>query len=171
MHWSVLTGYASPSTALRWEKIYALREAKRRVADSEQPWPLSETSTKITSKVPQVTIEAENETLMMACDIIDLAVGAPYDGPDGQGAVYLFHGGPVRLNPQPAQVIFASEVHSGLSGFGFSLTGGSDYDENGYPGRTSHEKIDCSQLYHCCHSVFPDLIVGAYGSDQAVLLL
>lgn len=82
----------------------------------------------------------------------DLAVGAPYDS-DG-GAVYVYLGSATGLSQTPVQVIRASDLPSELPNrspfktFGYSLSGGIDLDENGYP----------------------DLLVGAYESDAVVLL-
>ncbi|XP_069941612.1 integrin alpha-PS2 [Cherax quadricarinatus] len=89
--------------------------------------------------------------------IDDLAVGAPYSGKDGNGAVFIYHGFVIRsgeLIPEemkkPSQVIYAKDVSRGpsISTFGWSLSGGMDMDDNQYP----------------------DLLVGAYLSDAAVLL-
>ncbi|KAK3850277.1 hypothetical protein Pcinc_043006, partial [Petrolisthes cinctipes] len=87
----------------------------------------------------------------------DFAVGAPYGGPDGNGAVFIYHGFQIRGGEliseelkKPAQVIYASDVSVGqaISTFGWSLSGGMDMDDN----------------------LYPDLLVGAYLSDAAVLL-
>ncbi|PNF38619.1 hypothetical protein B7P43_G02308, partial [Cryptotermes secundus] len=78
----------------------------------------------------------------------DIAVGAPYDGPEGRGAVYIFHGSGKGIMEKPSQVIQAEDVVSTLSTFGFSVAGGMDLDENEYP----------------------DLVVGAYEADTAVYL-
>lgn len=79
----------------------------------------------------------------------DFAVGAPYDGPNNRGAVYIFHGsreGPLK---KASQVIYAEDiVGSTLSTFGFSLSGGIDLDGNQYP----------------------DMVVGAYDSNLAIVL-
>jgi hypothetical protein len=80
--------------------------------------------------------------------IIDIAVGAPYDGPEGRGAVYVFHGSKKGIMEKPSQVIQAEDIFSTISTFGFSLAGGMDLDENEYP----------------------DLVVGAYEADTAVYL-
>ena len=64
----------------------------------------------------------------------DLAVGAPYDGVDGHGAVHIFHGSPEGVQTVVAQVIYASEIGHQLTTFGYSLSGGLDMDRNGYPG-------------------------------------
>ena len=81
----------------------------------------------------------------------DLAVGAPYDE-DG-GAVYIYLGSKDGLKSQAVQVIKGEEVSLSrrlprLRTFGYSLSGSYDVDQNGYP----------------------DLLVGAYESDLAVLL-
>ena len=78
----------------------------------------------------------------------DVAVGAPYDGPNEKGAVYVFHGSSKGIHTKASQVIYAEEISSELSTFGFSLAGGMDVDGNGYP----------------------DLIAGAYDSDRVVYL-
>lgn len=83
--------------------------------------------------------------------VVDFAVGAPYDGPDEAGAVYIFQGSVNGVITKYSQVIYAESVqasnlgYSSLSTFGFSLSGGLDLDGNDYP----------------------DLAVGAYLSDTA----
>ncbi|KAL7028917.1 hypothetical protein ACKWTF_006042 [Chironomus riparius] len=80
----------------------------------------------------------------------DFAVGAPYDGPNGRGVVYIYHGsanGPLK---KPSQVISSEDVAGTprpLTTFGFSLAGGIDLDGNQYP----------------------DLVVGAYESSSAIV--
>jgi len=78
----------------------------------------------------------------------DLVVGAPYDGPDGHGAVYVFLGTVDGLKKAPAQVIFGRDIDSSIRTFGWSLSGGMDLDNNEYP----------------------DLLIGAYESTNAVFL-
>ncbi|XP_026679431.1 integrin alpha-PS2-like [Diaphorina citri] len=82
----------------------------------------------------------------------DFAVGAPYDGPNERGVVYIYHGSPIGARENPSQIITAEEVNFGLQGslttFGFSLAGGVDLDENQYP----------------------DLVIGAYESNTAFVL-
>ncbi|EFX79732.1 hypothetical protein DAPPUDRAFT_304328 [Daphnia pulex] len=78
----------------------------------------------------------------------DIAVGAPYDGPSEKGAVYIYHGSSKGIRTKASQVIYAEEVSSELSTFGFSLAGGMDVDGNEYP----------------------DVLVGAYDSDRIVYL-
>lgn len=79
----------------------------------------------------------------------DFAVGAPYDGPSGRGAVYIYHGSKDGVLQKHSQVILAEEISRSMGGtittFGFSLAGGMDLDENDYP----------------------DLAIGSYLSDTA----
>ncbi|XP_008836412.1 integrin alpha-IIb isoform X2 [Nannospalax galili] len=75
----------------------------------------------------------------------DVAVAAPYGGPSGQGQVLVFLGQSEGLSPRPSQVL-DSPFPTG-SGFGFSLRGAVDIDDNGYP----------------------DLLVGAYGVSKVAV--
>ncbi|XP_012582005.1 PREDICTED: integrin alpha-IIb [Condylura cristata] len=75
----------------------------------------------------------------------DVAVAAPYGGPSGRGQVLVFLGQSEGLNSRPSQVL-DSPFPSG-SGFGFSLRGATDIDDNGYP----------------------DLLVGAYGASKVAV--
>ncbi|XP_036614055.1 integrin alpha-IIb [Trichosurus vulpecula] len=75
----------------------------------------------------------------------DIAVGAPFGGPNGQGRVFIFQGQDEGLSPRPSQVL-DSPFHQG-SGFGFALKGATDIDANGYP----------------------DLLVGAFGASQVAV--
>ncbi|MFH4978695.1 hypothetical protein AB6A40_005404 [Gnathostoma spinigerum] len=77
----------------------------------------------------------------------DFIVGAPYDGEDARGAVYVYHGAKDGVRKEPTQKIEATKVHRDLRAFGFSLAGGMDIDKNEYP----------------------DIAVGAYQSSQAVV--
>lgn len=79
----------------------------------------------------------------------DFAVGAPYDGPNGRGAVYIYHGSPTGPLEKYSQVIFAEDLSSStpISTFGFSISGGIDLDGN----------------------LYPDLVVGAYESNKAIV--
>lgn len=80
--------------------------------------------------------------------IQDLVIGAPYDGPDHQGAIYIYLGTPEGISKKHAQVIYASDVGSNLRTFGWSISAGMDLDNNQYP----------------------DILVGAYESNNAVYL-
>ncbi|TMW50275.1 hypothetical protein DOY81_004656, partial [Sarcophaga bullata] len=80
----------------------------------------------------------------------DFAVGAPYDGPFGNGVVYIFHGSANGPLAKPSQIIKAEDIVESVPyprTFGFALSGGLDMDGNTYP----------------------DLAVGAYASDQAFI--
>lgn len=80
----------------------------------------------------------------------DFAVGAPYDGPKGRGAVYIYHGSSNGPLLKASQVIHAEDITGAehLSTFGFSIAGGIDLDGNRYP----------------------DMVVGAYESNKAIVL-
>jgi len=78
----------------------------------------------------------------------DFAVGAPYSGPEGEGTVYIFRGSKAGVRERADQVIFGGSVRQNIRSFGFSLAGGVDMDSN----------------------LYPDLVVGAAHSNQAVLL-
>ncbi|KAK9889532.1 hypothetical protein WA026_006887 [Henosepilachna vigintioctopunctata] len=87
----------------------------------------------------------------------DFAVGAPYDGPHGRGAVYIYHGSEKGVRKTFSQVIYAEDISHAPTNqanlaflnhpetFGFSITGGIDLDGNDYP----------------------DFAVGSYISDTA----
>ncbi|XP_032704942.1 LOW QUALITY PROTEIN: integrin alpha-IIb [Lontra canadensis] len=75
----------------------------------------------------------------------DVAVAAPYGGPSGRGQVLVFLGGSEGLSSRPSQIL-DSPFPAG-SGFGFSLRGATDIDDNGYP----------------------DLLVGAYGANKVAV--
>ncbi|XP_047113545.1 integrin alpha-PS2-like [Schistocerca piceifrons] len=76
----------------------------------------------------------------------DIAVGAPYDGPRGGGAVYIYHGSNAGIMKETSQVIYGENIYNGITTFGFSVTGGVDLDNNQYP----------------------DIAVGAYDADVAL---
>ncbi|XP_069954463.1 integrin alpha-PS2 isoform X2 [Cherax quadricarinatus] len=79
----------------------------------------------------------------------DLAVGAPMDGPKGQGGVYIYLGSPEGLSSKPSQVLLGEEMsRGGAPTFGWSLAGGEDLDGNEYP----------------------DLLVGAYDANSVFVL-
>ncbi|KAM8857935.1 integrin alpha-V [Synchiropus picturatus] len=78
----------------------------------------------------------------------DVAISAPYGGPDHHGLVYIHNGGPNGPDRSPSQVLQGKWASTYMpASFGYSMTGNTDIDQNGYP----------------------DLIVGAFGADKAVL--
>ncbi|CEF65392.1 Integrin alpha chain family and FG-GAP repeat and Integrin alpha beta-propellor repeat and Integrin alpha-2 domain-containing protein [Strongyloides ratti] len=84
----------------------------------------------------------------------DFAVGAPFDD-NGAGVIYIYFGSKDEksFNIKAAQIISASKLgisprQNPLKSCGFSLSGGSDIDNNGYP----------------------DLLVGCVLSDTVVAL-
>nr|XP_022917597.1 integrin alpha-PS2 isoform X1 [Onthophagus taurus] len=82
----------------------------------------------------------------------DFAVGAPYDGPNERGAVYIFHGSQNGVRKKFTQKITSEEMslrYGGpISTFGFSISGGVDLDGNDYP----------------------DTVIGAYLSNTVYFL-
>ena len=81
-----------------------------------------------------------------------MIVGAPFEG---RGAIYIYRGSSVGINPEYSQRIAASDLQSAptlqsrpLTSFGYSLSAGMDVDGNGYP----------------------DMVVGSFQSDIAVVL-
>ncbi|KAF4078703.1 hypothetical protein AMELA_G00201990 [Ameiurus melas] len=81
----------------------------------------------------------------------DIAISSPFGGKDEQGLVFIYNGYAKGLREKPSQVI-AGQWSSAAPpappvSFGYTMKGGKDLDHNGYP----------------------DLIVGAFGADKAVL--
>ncbi|XP_028261856.1 integrin alpha-5-like isoform X2 [Parambassis ranga] len=78
----------------------------------------------------------------------DMAIGCPYGGDHQQGLVFIYNGYSEGLTDTPTQTISGQWASSSFpAGFGLALRGNTDLDQNGYP----------------------DLIVGAFGVDKAVL--
>ncbi|XP_019750898.1 integrin alpha-V [Hippocampus comes] len=78
----------------------------------------------------------------------DVAISAPYGGPGHLGQVYIHNGGPQGPSQAPSQVLRGEWASSSMpASFGYSMTGNTDIDRNGYP----------------------DLLVGVFGADRAVL--
>nr|XP_032821679.1 integrin alpha-9 [Petromyzon marinus] len=75
----------------------------------------------------------------------DVAVGAPQE--EEFGAVYIYHGSQNGITHKHSQRIFGKSIESGISMFGQSISGQVDLDGNGYP----------------------DVVIGAFTSDVAVL--
>ncbi|KAI3370475.1 hypothetical protein L3Q82_025239, partial [Scortum barcoo] len=78
----------------------------------------------------------------------DMAIGCPYGGDDQHGVVLIYNGHAGGLMDTPTQTLSGQWASSSFpASFGFALRGNRDLDQNGYP----------------------DLIVGAFGVDKAVL--
>lgn len=78
----------------------------------------------------------------------DVAISAPYGGPDHNGLVYIHNGRSQGPDPIPSQTLQGKWASSYMpASFGYSMSGNTDIDLNGYP----------------------DLIVGVFGADKAVL--
>uniref|UniRef100_A0AAY3ZX65 Integrin alpha-2 domain-containing protein n=1 Tax=Denticeps clupeoides TaxID=299321 RepID=A0AAY3ZX65_9TELE len=78
----------------------------------------------------------------------DVAVGSPFGCEERQGCVFIFNGDSDGIRPLASQVLRGSWPSSGSPpGFGFTLRGDGDIDNNHYP----------------------DLIVGAFGVGKAVV--
>ncbi|XP_064167690.1 integrin alpha-V-like [Anguilla rostrata] len=78
----------------------------------------------------------------------DIAIAAPYGGPDHRGLVYVYNGRASGPEGGPSQVLEGKWASSSMPpSFGYAMHGATDIDLNGYP----------------------DLIVGAFGADKAVL--
>ncbi|XP_037539737.1 integrin alpha-5 [Nematolebias whitei] len=78
----------------------------------------------------------------------DVAISCPFGGENQQGLVYIYNGYSEGLKEKPSQVIVGQWAAGALpASFGFALRGAKDLDKNGYP----------------------DLIVGAFGVNKAVL--
>ncbi|CAN7996380.1 unnamed protein product [Ixodes hexagonus] len=75
----------------------------------------------------------------------DVAIGSPYE--HGYGAVYIYNGGKDGLKTTPAQIIEGRSTKGNPHGFGISISKAMDIDGNNYP----------------------DIVVGAYQSNQAYL--
>ncbi|XP_059052225.1 integrin alpha-PS1 isoform X2 [Achroia grisella] len=76
----------------------------------------------------------------------DIAIGSPYAG---NGEVYIYLGDRKNgLNTKPDQIIKAEDLPRHMKTFGYSLSGGTDLDGNGYP----------------------DLLIGAYENSSVALI-
>uniref|UniRef100_A0A6Q2WQE2 Integrin alpha-2 domain-containing protein n=1 Tax=Esox lucius TaxID=8010 RepID=A0A6Q2WQE2_ESOLU len=78
----------------------------------------------------------------------DIAIGCPFGGDDQQGLVFIYNGHANGVKNTPTQTLAGQWACGAFpASFGFALRGNTDLDQNGYP----------------------DLIVGAFGVDKAVL--
>ncbi|XP_022083625.1 integrin alpha-8-like [Acanthaster planci] len=79
----------------------------------------------------------------------DVAIGAPYQGDNQEGVVFIHLGTPDGLRLRSTQVLRAADFNlQNVTTFGYALSGGLDMDKNKYP----------------------DLLIGAQNSDLAVLV-
>ncbi|KAG8585374.1 hypothetical protein GDO81_005000 [Engystomops pustulosus] len=111
------------------------------------------------SRIPSVVLTGQQEYGRFGSSIAvlgdldqdgfnDIAIGAPFDGKDKNGMIFIFNGNSKGLNPKPSQILegmWGSPMAPSF--FGFSIRGGKDLDGNGYP----------------------DIIVGAFGVDKALV--
>ncbi|XP_035238653.1 integrin alpha-5 [Anguilla anguilla] len=78
----------------------------------------------------------------------DVAISCPFGGEDQQGVVLIYNGHAGGLKDTPSQVLAGQWASATMpASFGYAIRGNKDLDMNGYP----------------------DLIVGAFGVDKAVL--
>uniref|UniRef100_A0A3B3T2N2 Integrin, alpha 5 (fibronectin receptor, alpha polypeptide) n=1 Tax=Paramormyrops kingsleyae TaxID=1676925 RepID=A0A3B3T2N2_9TELE len=78
----------------------------------------------------------------------DVAISSPFGGENQQGLVFIYNGHSGGLKDTPSQVLVGQWASSTLpASFGSAIRGNKDVDMNGYP----------------------DLLVGAFGVDKAVL--
>ena len=91
----------------------------------------------------------------------DLAVGAPHDGSDGKGAVYVYHGSRDGIVTSASQIVSATDVGGDVTTFGYSLSGGKDQDDNLYPGtnvlgtnRSTDDSKRSLRMFVCLNDLF-----------------
>lgn len=78
---------------------------------------------------------------MCVCPPTDVAVGCPFGGEERGGRVLIFNGNRdvsiqgLTLSQELKASWSLSDI---LPGFGFTLRGGQDLDNNQYPGKHSH---------------------------------
>lgn len=73
--------------------------------------------------------------LSNSLSVPDVAVGAPFAGEDRGGCVFIYNGQGSGLRLKASQVLKGSWARAGIpAGFGFTLRGDSDLDNNQYPG-------------------------------------
>lgn len=67
-----------------------------------------------------------------------MAIGAPFAGEDRSGRVFIYNGQKTGLMLKESQVLRGAWASSAIpAGFGFTLRGDSDIDNNQYPGEQS----------------------------------
>lgn len=74
-------------------------------------------------------------TAILLCFFADVAIGSPFAGEDRRGRVFIYNGDRNGLNPNPSQILSGLWASQSMpAGFGFTLRGDSDIDQNDYPG-------------------------------------
>lgn len=92
-----------------------------------------------------------------------MVIGAPNQ--ENGGALFIHRGGSQGVSQQPSQIIQASDLNIiGIKGFGISISRAVDVDHNKYPGKY------LLNLKSLIPFFFKDILIGAYQSDEAVLL-
>lgn len=67
-----------------------------------------------------------------------MAIAAPYGGQFHRGLVYIHNGRPTGPSPVASQVLEGTWASASMpSSFGYAMHGGTDVDQNGYPGEIS----------------------------------
>ena len=74
-------------------------------------------------------IDADNN-----CSTTDVVIGAPFED-DDRGAIYVYCGRKdFEETKTYCQKILAATIHTNLRGFGYSLAGDRDFNDDGHPG-------------------------------------
>lgn len=89
---------------------------------------------------------------MYVCYLTDVAVGCPFGGEDRGGRVLIFNGNRdvATQGLTLSQELRAARTHSGiLPGYGFTVRGGQDLDNNEYPGKYSPLGVTIKMISQC----------------------
>lgn len=79
------------------------------------------------------TLSAIGDINLDGCN--DIAIGAPYWGQNGEGAIFIYYGSKIDLYSYNYQIILGSDINPLLRGFGISISKGLDIDNNGINGK------------------------------------
>lgn len=91
---------------------------------------------------------------MHSCVSVDVAIGAPFAGPDQRGKVLIYNGNRQGLNTKASQILQGMWASQAMpSGFGFTLRGDSDIDKNDYPGKVSFFSLKRVHFLEGAHSL------------------
>lgn len=73
---------------------------------------------------------------VFVCVCADVAIAAPYGGPDRQGLVYIHNGRVGGPESSASQVLEGRWASTSMPpSFGYAMHGATDIDLNGYPGK------------------------------------